>query len=644
MSSAFGPSGDIGGELCGELKSTGCRLSCDVSHMTAHKVLFLGSPQGHVRAMVEKTKAIDAKHGPFSGAFIVGDVFSPEKEPGEDERAFLDGSLQMPMPTYFFYGTGMSSYVKSHVDAKCPDHRGPACIAPNLYYLGSAGLVMIQGLRVAFCGGVWAPEADPLVWRKPTGTDDTMPDAWSTWDALDTPAASEAALQSLLRHPSLALGEACAPEPPRDPESLQQVRSWQYAQGAFEFQQEQDVLALQRRRAIDFLLTNAWPLGIDMLSDVPLDEYVRATGLAPMARLAEACRPRYHIAHVSIAKADGVFWEREPYENWPFAKMPPPAMPPITRFVSLAHAANSSKRRWFLALQVVPSDELLANTDTHPHAPNHTTPAPLWQQRMPTLIPPKRAPVEDFPAPRRKRRQGGRQPIEPASCWFCLSNPAVEKHLIVAIGTECYIALPKGQLPVSSDASALVPGGGHVLIVPIAHTPSLYASEAATSKGAMHAEMAQWKHALTQCYASFDAVPVTWEIVRRASRVAHAHVQVVPLARDLQADYTAYVREAAEREGWHWESEQVAAAWTSECTRERSDYFYMTIGDTSLLLILDGERFNMQFARETLASFLGMPERADWHACVQTREIESAERDEFKDALAEFAAHVVSGV
>lgn len=594
--------------------------------------------------MVEKTVAINEKYGPFAAAFIVGDVFSPQIEPGEDERALLDGSLHMPMPTYFFHGTSMPSYLASHIREKCPDHCGIACMAPNLYYLGSAGVTLIQGWRVAFCGGVWAADADPMQWRKPTGTDDTMPDTWSTWDALDSSAASEAALQSLLRHPFLALGEACAPEPPRDPESLQQVRAWQYAQGAFEFQQEQDVQALGKRRAIDFLLTNAWPRGVDMLSDVPLDESIRATGLAPMARLAEACRPRYHIAHVqpSIATTDGVFWEREPYENWPFAKMPPPTIPSITRFVSLAYAANSSKQRWFLALQVVPSDELLASSDTHHYAPTHTTPAPLWQERPAKVIPPKRAPIEDFPAPRRKRRQKGREPIEPSSCWFCLSNPAVEKHLIVTIGTECYLALPKGQLPVSSDVSALVPGGGHVLIVPIAHTPSLHASEAAASSGALRAELAQWKHALAECYASFEAVPVTWEIVRRASRVAHAHVQVVPLARDLQADYAAYVREAAEREGWRWESEDVTAAWTSECTQDRSDYFYMTIGDIRLLLLLDGERFNMQFARETLASFLGMPERADWHACVQNPEIERAERDEFKDALAEFAAHVVS--
>lgn len=48
------------------------------------------------------------------------------------------------------------------------------------------------------------------------------------------------------------------------------------------------------------------------------------------------------------------------------------------------------------------------------------------------------------------------------------------KHLIVAIGSECYVTLPKGQIiPTHSDTyTPLVPGGGHVLIVPITHYPT----------------------------------------------------------------------------------------------------------------------------------------------------------------------------
>lgn len=54
------------------------------------------------------------------------------------------------------------------------------------------------------------------------------------------------------------------------------------------------------------------------------------------------------------------------------------------------------------------------------------------------------------------------------------------KHLITSIGEECYVTLPKGQIiPTQSAASenrassrTSVPGGGHVLIVPITHYPT----------------------------------------------------------------------------------------------------------------------------------------------------------------------------
>ncbi len=41
-------------------------------------------------------------------------------------------------------------------------------------------------------------------------------------------------------------------------------------------------------------------------------------------------------------------------------------------------------------------------------------------------------------------------------CWFCLSSPQVEKHLIVSVGEHVYLALPKGGLT-----------SQHVMILPI---------------------------------------------------------------------------------------------------------------------------------------------------------------------------------
>jgi Protein similar to CwfJ C-terminus 1 len=45
-----------------------------------------------------------------------------------------------------------------------------------------------------------------------------------------------------------------------------------------------------------------------------------------------------------------------------------------------------------------------------------------------------------------------------SECWFCMASAEFEEHLVVVIGDESYIAMPKG---------GLVPD--HTLIIPIAH-------------------------------------------------------------------------------------------------------------------------------------------------------------------------------
>ena len=517
----------------------------------------------------------------------------------------------MPIPTYFFYGTHMPDDVQSKLEAKCPERAGLVQLVPNLTYMGSAGLAVVHGFRIAFCGGVSlaappmgseshdATRAPEIDWHASLPVRADAVEKTSTWTPLDTPAAVTKAVHHMLSHPAMALGEARAPPPPSDPESLQQARSFQYAQAAYEFQLERDAEVLQARPPVDFLLTTSWPLGIDVLAQAPPSN-AAVWGQPAIARLAEAARPRYHVVHAPIHSAEpGVFWEREPYENPPFAALPPPSVPPITRFVSLATAANASKVRWFLALQLAPADEV-----TTAARPSPLTPSPLW---MVASEPPshkkgsaKRVHTGEIERsgarPRRQRRTEA--PVGPDQCWFCLSNPAVEKHLIVAVGMECYVALPKGQLPVSSDEHTLVPGGGHVLIVPIMHTPSLYAS--ASSEAVRH-EVAAWKAALTSCYASMDAVPVTWEVVRRGTRAGHTQTQVVPIARELAEACEAYIRKAGEDAGYAWEAPSVTDVWPHEdapvSPQDREDYCCIEIDGRRLLLLLHGTRFNIQFPR-----------------------------------------------
>lgn len=507
-------------------------------------------------------------------------------------------------------------------------------VAPNLHYMGDVGLVEAQGFRVAFCGGSGAEQASGAL------------------QPLD-------AVEPLLDHPGLALG---TPPPPQPDEtaSLQEARAHAAALAQYAEQAAHDAERLKQRLPVDFLLTNAWPQHITRLSSVPTSNDAATWGVGAVARLAEAVRPRYHFAAAptstevqtrmlpadEVARTCGVFWEREPYENPPFAALPAPRVPPITRFLSLARVANERKARWFMALQVVPA----TSQEEAPPAlrPPNLTPSPFLYTPPPP--PPPSSSRRDTirydaaPMPPTKRRRQGRErevmPVSPDQCWFCLSNPRLEKHLIVALGEECYMTLPKGQVPLSSDSSALVPGGGHVLLVPIAHIPSTYASEAYSV--ALHEEMRAFRRALAACYASYDAVPVSWEVVRRShTRVGHTQTQVVPIPRDQLAGAEAAFREAADAEGLAFETEEVAQAFedvhTSLVTaKDREDYCLIRLGDRPLLLLLRGERFNLQFPRETLTTYLGIPERAEWKACVRPAAIETAERDAFRDAFDEF--------
>lgn len=556
----------------------------------------------------------------------------------------------MPIPSYFYQGTrALPEFVRARLGEPAD---GRVQLATNLYYLGHAGIVDAEGLRVAFLGG--------------QGTDargDGAP--LPQFGDLDTPEKSAQALQALLADPALALGTA-PPPPNSEAESLQEARAHLAAMSQYAERLAEDAERLAHRKPIDFLFCNAWPKGIEQLSKNALpDGHAPSWGLRSIARLAEAARPRYLFsAAPRPAEAEsrslpldaetlecGVFWEREPYENPPFAALPAPEIPPLTRFLSLARLANARKARWFMALQVVPGDELSA---THmPSAtvrPSNLTPCPFFEAA------PKRSAqgmdavrFDGAPATSQKRRKKGRQakevmPVGPENCWFCLSNPRLEKHLVVTVGEECYMALPKGQVPVSSDESALVPGGGHVLLVPIAHVPTPYATEA--SGAALRAETGAYLQALAACYASYGAVPVAWEVVRRSNtRAGHTQMQVVPVAQAQLDGAEAFFREAAEAEGLAFEEDNVAAAFDDLSSplltaQDREDYCWIDLNGKRLLLLLRGERFNLQFPRETLTTYLGMPERAEWKSCARPEEVEAAECDEFKEAFAEFGAGI----
>ncbi|WFD34448.1 hypothetical protein MCUN1_001289 [Malassezia cuniculi] len=596
--------------------------------MSSHKVLILGPCEGHIDSLVDKVTAINSKHGPFSALFVVGNLFGDGSS--DAEKQLLDGSLACACVADLCHSAHTFSSALVAVRVGTPD--GPTVeIAQNLFYIGSAGIIDIDGFRVAFCGG------DRALYR---GASHGSKAATQIWTPIDSQEAAGDALHMLESHPDMALGDASAKI--NEPTSLAEARAQVARKEEIEAMMARDAEVIRSRKPIDFLLTTFWPQGVDTFTSVALPEGAHAWGSVASARLAERARPRYHFS-ISPDTQLGAFWEREPYENPPFTCVVAP--PSITRFVSLARVANPSKLRWFMALSLIPAREL--DPQRHPAAftrPSNLTPSPV-------LVQVKRgAPAAEsennvrFGAPEKRQRPARRRreaaPVNPEQCWFCLSNPRIEKYLIVAIGEECYVAFPKGQLPVSTDASTPVPGGGHVLIIATGPTAP-----------ALRNEMRRWKEALAACYAAYDAVPVAWEAVKRVgTRASHCQTQVVPVPKGRIPGLVEYFTQAAEDDGLKFESDDVAAAFDACNTamdesvglvpEDRDEFFRVEIDGRVLLALPRGQRFNLQLGRETLAAYLSMPDRGDWRACTRPPEAEAAEVEEFKAVFDAYAAKV----
>ncbi|KAF9144130.1 hypothetical protein BGX30_013668 [Mortierella sp. GBA39] len=268
--------------------------------------------------------------------------------------------------------------------------------------------------------------------------------------------------------------------------------------------------------------------------------------------------------------------------------------------------------------------------------------------------------------------RGSRGPREPRTreldpCWFCLSNPGVDKNLIVSIGTEVYMAMSKGQLPETSP-SPLVPGGGHVLLIGINHISSFGKGDPEALSG-INSELRKYKEGLRKLYESKGAGMVTLELSQGGVN-QHAHIQILPVPTekidDVEREFKARIasfflpsfkrfprngqpessssssnsRDVNAGENGDTNMEAAAeeaptptAAWLDRLPAGLKEGFFRVElpGDRVMVCpIPAGQRVDMQFGRTVLADVLGLPDRAHWKRCVKTTEEERMDSNAFK--------------
>uniref|UniRef100_U3KEF0 CWF19 like cell cycle control factor 1 n=1 Tax=Ficedula albicollis TaxID=59894 RepID=U3KEF0_FICAL len=489
------------------------------------------------RAIFGRVRAIQAKSGRFDMLLCVGNFFGSTSE--AEWAEYRTGAKKAPIPTYVLGANTQDTL------SYFPDVSGCE-LAENITYLGRRGVYSgCSGLQIAYLSGTEAQQ---------------RPAPGHSFSAKDVAELKS----SLLSSPNF--------------------------------------------RGVDILLTSPWPRDVGTFANSAGEIDTKKCGSKLVSDLAASLKPRYHFA--ALEKA---YYERLPYRNHVVLQETPQH---VTRFIALADVGNTSKKKYLYAFSIVPMSSM--DPAELVKQPQDVTENPYRKLRK--EAPKSKAPLsaEEEPASQfffdlnkhqgKKRPSDGKErgdsqpkqakkPPQPTGpCWFCLASPEVEKHLVVSIGTHCYLALAKGGL--SPD---------HVLILPIGH----YQSVVDLSSEVLE-EVTKYKAALKEFFRSKGKRYVLFE---RNYRSQHLQLQVIPVPLDLCTSEDikeAFITQAQEQQielleiPEHSDIAQVAQPGTP--------YFYVELDTGEKLFHRIRGRFPLQFGRCPAWEW-GQPGISPWAAC-----------------------------
>ncbi|KAM9705525.1 CWF19-like protein 1 [Menidia menidia] len=532
------------------------------------RVLACGDVEGRLNVLFSRVQAIQKKTGQFDLLLCVGEFFGSTPEAEAEWQQYKSGAKKAPIHTYIL-GAASQETVKNFPNADGCE------LAENITYLGRRGIFSgASGLQIAYVSGREALQ-EPAPAHCFSSKD---------MSALVTPLTSNS-----------------------------------------------------KFKGVDILLTSQWPRGVWTYGNVP-EVNTKSCGSGSVASLTNRLKPRYHFAAL-----EGAHYERLPYRNHIVLQE---NAQHVSRFIALAAVNNPSKKKYLYAFNIVPMKtmdpaELVKqpqDVTENPYRRSAKDKTPVQQTDFgSTEEEPARQFFFDlgkekdggFGGRGRKRpsdwdgrgggqRQGGdqrfqgqekqprRHPQPTGPCWFCLASPQVEKHLVISIGTHCYVALAKGALTAR-----------HVLILPIGH----YQSVVELSSEVVE-EMEKYKSALRSFYKSKGERCIVFE---RNYRSQHLQLQVVPVpldrctTEDIKEAFTVQAQEQnmeLMEIPQHTDLKQIAPPGTP--------YFYVELDNGEKLFYRIQKHFPLQFGREVLASeaVLNIPTRADWKECKMSREEE----------------------
>ena len=116
--------------------------------------------------------------------------------------------------------------------------------------------------------------------------------------------------------------------------------------------------------------------------------------------------------------------------------------------------------------------------------------------------------------------------VRSRECWFCLSSPSVESHLIISVTEHLYCALAKG--PLVDD---------HVLLIPVEHSPNTLSLPSDCQK-----ELHKYQSCLRMFGKTQRKEFIFFELISKRS--THANLQVRAYSVFLPGVVSTWIKES----------------------------------------------------------------------------------------------------
>lgn len=381
--------------------------------------------------------------------------------------------------------------------------------------------------------------------------------------------------------------------------------------------------SFEGKNKVDLMFSFHWPHAI------AAGQRLTLVGNRDLDHTVRTLCPRYHFA---VGTETGRYFEN-PHFLWENDR--------TYRFISLGREKSGSK--WFYAFGLGPGADVPI-----PNVPNPfiTIPDNATTNEGETTL--KRGPSESIePTDASNRRSlqristtesdRKRPKISPDSCFFCLSNPKVETHMIVAIGKHSYLTIAKGPLPLPTRALDFC---GHGILIPIDHNPTASLPQETSE------ELRAFQDSLASAFHSAGHSVVFFEISRPEN--VHFHIQMVPIPKDLIKGFDSALETKANINNEKFVNNQALSfrkfAPDDAEMVQLTDSLYVRFSIYENLELLryylapvSGDKaLDLQFPRRVLAYLLRMPKRQNWDRCRQTVTQETSECNKFKKFYEQF--------